>query len=110
EITGYSSKELLGKEFLELVHPEFRDAVIERAQARLRGEKLAPRFEVPIIAKNGDTRWLDYSATSMEYEKKPCLLVIAYDISIRKEAEEALKLFKALIDRSTDAIEVVDPE
>ena len=38
------------------------------------------------------------------------LVGIHTDITERKRAEEALTLFRALVDRSNDAIEVVEPE
>ena len=37
-------------------------------------------------------------------------IAIKQDITERKRAEEALKLFRALVDRAGDAIEVLDPE
>ena len=38
------------------------------------------------------------------------LAVFATDITERKRAEESLKLFRSLLDRSNDAIEVLDPD
>lgn len=48
----------------------------------------------PIVARHGSY-------------KSACML--ARDITERKTSEQALRLFRALIDRSSDAIEVVDP-
>jgi PAS domain S-box-containing protein len=90
EHTGYSREELLKKPFLEVVHPEFRDLLKERALARQRGEQVPNRYEFKILTKSGETRWVDATASSIEYEGLPATIGTAFDITDRKRAEEAL--------------------
>ncbi len=45
-ITGYDREELTGRTFLEFVHPDDRDAVMQQHVKRLRGE-LPPPFPIP---------------------------------------------------------------
>src|SRR5438105_9421257 len=47
-ITGYSLPELYQIRFYDLVHPEFRKYMMERAAARQRGELQTSRYELRI--------------------------------------------------------------
>jgi PAS domain S-box-containing protein/putative nucleotidyltransferase with HDIG domain len=90
-ITGYSLDELLGMDFWEIMHPDFKDLVRERGLARQQGEDVPASYEVKIIRKNGEERWLNFSAARIEYEKKPAILGIAQDITDRKRSQIALQ-------------------
>ena len=70
----------------DLVHPDFRDFVRARAQARFRGESVPSRSELKIIAKDGETRWLDVTANSFSIKARPALLGTAFDITDREKA------------------------
>jgi len=88
---GYSREELLNRSFLEYVHPDFRQLVLERAQARIRGESVPSRYEIRLLTKQGKNLWVDFSAAPIEYDGKPAILGIAIDITQRKEMEAALR-------------------
>ncbi|HJW95617.1 MAG TPA: EAL domain-containing protein [Thermoanaerobaculia bacterium] len=113
QITGYSTEELVGREFWHIVDPEFAEMIRERGAARLRGEPVAPRYEFRIIRKDGSRVWLDFSATTIQYGGEPAALGTAFDITERKRAEEILqqseKRFRELVENSSDAIALLDP-
>ena len=90
EVTGYTQTELLEKNFADLLRPDVRPAMVEQAQARLRGEDVSRHYEVPIIRKDGETRWLDVAVTVIEIDGRPCSLATGIDITERKRAEAAL--------------------
>jgi PAS domain-containing protein len=68
--------------------PDYRDVVRERGIARQRGDNVPSRYEFPIITKFGETRWIDFSAGVVEYERKPAALGTTFDITERKRTEE----------------------
>jgi len=107
-ITGYNKEEILGMNMDELLHPDFRQLIESRAQARERGEDVPSRYEVKIVTKNGDERWLDAAGNWMEFEGKRARLITAFDITERKRAEEALRrnedLFRAIVEDQNDMI------
>jgi len=84
--TGHSAEELRTMTIWDLVHPDFRDFVRARAQARFRGEEVPSRSELKIIAKTGETRWLDVTARLIQYQGEPALLGTAFDITDREKA------------------------
>ncbi|HEV8525410.1 MAG TPA: MASE1 domain-containing protein [Terriglobales bacterium] len=90
EITGYSREELLALDMWTLVHPNFINTVRERAVARLRGDPVPSRYEYKILTKAGEERWIDFSASTVNFEGKGCILATALDITDRKRAEETL--------------------
>ncbi len=90
-IMGYSREELMHLSFLDYVHPDFRQVVMERSVARQRGEKVESRYEIRLLTKQGTELWADFTAAKIEYDGQPAILGIAIDISQRKEMEEALR-------------------
>jgi PAS domain S-box-containing protein len=90
EIHGYKSEELIGKDPLELIVPEYRDAFRQIAQKRLEGASFAQQYEVQRIKKDGTTIWCEMMATRIEYKGKPSIMGNVMDITKRKQAEQAL--------------------
>jgi PAS domain S-box-containing protein len=89
-ITGYTRDELYRLDIWELVHPEFVELVKQRAQARFQGLASPDRYEYKIRNRQGEDVWLDFGATVIEYAGKRCILANAFDVTARKQAEEAL--------------------
>ncbi len=90
-ITGYSREELLAMDLLDVIHPDFRELVMERGLARLRGEDVPVRYEIKIVTKSGDDCWVDVTTSLTEFEGKPAVLGTAFDITERKRAEETIR-------------------
>ena len=91
QVTGYSREELLQMNFWDVIHPEFRDLIKERGMARQRGEDVTPGYEVKILTKAGEERWVDFTAGTIGFEGGLAVLGTAFDITERKKAEEALQ-------------------
>ena len=110
---GIPSDTFVGRmdDFFRYVHPEDRQAEAKVvADARQSGKPYAAEFRV--VRLDGAVRWVAasgqfYYGTNGDPQR---MLGMAVDITERKQAEESLRLFRKLIDESTDAIEVVDPE
>lgn len=85
-LSGYSAEELLAMDFWEIVHPDFRELVRTRGFARQAGGAVPSRYEFQIVTKVGDVRWVDLTATLIEYLGRPAGMGTAYDITEAKEA------------------------
>jgi len=83
---GYTREELLGQHTGILVHPEDREEEIVNAGNMLRGKRMTP-YEFRIITKNGETRWIMETVTSIKYEGKPAILGNSMDITERRQRE-----------------------
>ena len=88
---GYSQQELMGMDFWEVVHPEYRDLVRERGLARQRNEPTEAQYEIRVVAKGGDERWMEFRADRIELDGRPAVLGVALDITARKKTEQSLR-------------------
>ncbi len=110
-MTGYSDDDLLQLNFWDIVHPDFSELAKELGAARQRGESVPNHFEIKILTKAGEARWVDYTASTATYRGELAVLGTAYDITERKNAkrrlEESEERHRLLVDKSPDAIMVL---
>lgn len=90
-ITGYSQTELLSMNFWEVAHPDERLLLWERGFARQQGIAVPSRYELKVLTKDGEERRADVAEGVIELDGKTAVIVSAYDITERKQAEEALQ-------------------
>jgi PAS domain S-box-containing protein len=85
---GYSSEELLSRPFMELVHPDDRDAT-EAALERLAAGNEVVQFQNRYICADGTIRWLEWSVRPAPDDR--LLYAAARDVTERRElvAEQA---------------------
>lgn len=87
DLFGYSAEELLSMEpWWQLFHPEERNVLRETG-----GELRPGELETRGIRKDGGVVWLKLQFLTMEYERKPALLLNLLDITDRVRAETLLK-------------------
>ncbi|MEW6061042.1 MAG: PAS domain S-box protein [Bacteroidota bacterium] len=111
-LTGYTSAELLNMNFWEVVHPDHRDLVRQRGEARLRGEQVSSQYEFKILRKDGESRWVDFAAGMFKPNGKAYAIGTAFDITERKLYEEELRnserLYKDLVENSNEVTYLLD--
>jgi PAS domain S-box-containing protein len=90
-ITGYRRDELLAQGPGDIVHPDYRRQVKQTVSRRTQGHAPPMHYELKILTKDGQERWTDSATVSIVYGNKPAGLVVAFDITARKQAEEALR-------------------
>jgi PAS domain S-box-containing protein len=92
QVLGYSLEQLLQMDYWELAHPDFRELIRSRGLARQAGQQLPARYEFQAITGRGETLWLECVARRTEYAGRPAVLGAAFDVTARREAQEALRL------------------
>jgi PAS domain S-box-containing protein len=91
ELIGHPFAELQGREFGPFIHPEDRELVRERHRRRAAGEALEPRYDIRILPRSGEPRWVQIANERVDWEGQPAVLTLISDISERKAAEQALR-------------------
>ncbi len=90
-ITGYSAEELVSRPFIEFIHPDDRDMVMNRQVKRLKGEKLPPIYDFRIIHKDSNVRWVELNAVVINWKGGTATLNFLSDITERKRAQKVLQ-------------------
>jgi PAS domain S-box-containing protein len=82
--------ELLGRSFLEIVHPDYHEMVRERFQRVQQGEANLPIAEEKFVRRDGRSVTVNVISRPAVFQGKPAILVLARDVSERLELEEGL--------------------
>jgi PAS domain S-box-containing protein len=98
-MSGYSAEELWSRPYIEFIHPDDRDVVIDRQVRQRKGEELPPIYEVRIIHKDGNVRWVELNVVTINWKGRPASLNFQSDITERKQAEEKIKT--SLLEKET---------
>ena len=101
-ITGYSQKELLKMDPMEMVHPEDRAMVEENTMKMLKGERTTP-YKFRSITKDGKIKWIMQKVAPIELSRKKAVIGNFMDITRGKEAEQQLKETKETLQKILDA-------
>ncbi|MBO0350258.1 PAS domain S-box protein [Phormidium pseudopriestleyi FRX01] len=88
-ILGYSEAELLGKSFLDFVHPDDIETTIAESQKLASGIETL-YFENRYRCKDGSYKWLGWSSNSSPEQE--VLYAVAHDITHLKQTEEQFRL------------------
>ncbi len=90
-LSGYSEAELLERDIEDIVHPDSIDQVRSMVALRLREASEPVRYEIRILTKEGQERWLFISSGLIHFEGDAAGLATAFDITDRKAVEEHLR-------------------
>src|ERR1035437_2227433 len=110
QIVGYSEIELSNLKWTEFTHKDDVEFDLKQHDLILTGEKQSSNWEKRYIHKNGNIVWVNIS-TFLLYDSKGnpmCFITEIYDITERKEAEEALRVnelkFRSVTEQINDLI------
>src|SRR4028119_1848269 len=112
-LTGYTREELLALDLYDLIHRDFIEVVKSWGKSSHRRSSAgSKKYEVRILTKTGETRWIEATVDIIKFERKASILIAAFDISDRKlaklELETSLSLLQATIESTADGILAVD--
>lgn len=89
KLLGYNSfKELAGNRYFDILHSCYHKIEKQRLKNLEIGNKAAPLIEQKYIKKNGDVIDTEVTAIKIPYKKDFAFLLVARDISSRKQIEQ----------------------
>jgi two-component system sensor histidine kinase/response regulator len=89
-VLGWTEAELLAQPYLDLVHPDDREATIAEAEKLTQGAEVI-HFENRFRHKDGTVRWLLWASTP--FAEQRLVYAAARDITERKAAEHTMELY-----------------
>ncbi|MBM3176032.1 MAG: PAS domain S-box protein, partial [Chloroflexi bacterium] len=110
---GYSQGELLGKPFIEFVHPQDRDNVVQSFLRAFTNPKGTLDFELAVVHKDGTIRHAYAHVAHLKSGDQTIgFNAILTDITERKQAKEALKeseeRYRFIAENMTDTVWLMD--
>ncbi|MCC6557253.1 MAG: PAS domain S-box protein [Polyangiaceae bacterium] len=115
-VLGWSSDELRARPFIDLVHPDDREATLAAAAKLFQGH-VAIRLENRYVCKDGSYRWLlwtgrvDMSAPPAERLVYATATDVTEHVETRRRLEAALaeaRSFRCLLDATSDFVGMAD--
>ncbi len=107
EMVGYSLEELYGRsleEAWELIHPDDRELLRQRIEARSEGKEVGHRSEYRLVTKDGKAIWVESFASRIDYEGTSAIQTVHVDISERRQAEKQSRTAKDRADLYLDIL------
>ena len=105
--TNYK-EDLVGKRYLDFVHPDDRAGSVERVRRSMRGDWIVPPREHRLITSDGQVIYVESAGVPIKYQGEIQHFGMFRDITDRKKAEEALReseeQSRQIVESSTDAI------
>ncbi|MDR3765250.1 MAG: PAS domain S-box protein [Acidobacteriota bacterium] len=90
-LTGYSRDELAGVPLWRMFVEEDSGKLRERARMRTSGRDVEKHWAARILRKNGEVRWIDYSASRLLLGSGPVVLAAATDSTEQRALEMQLR-------------------
>jgi PAS domain S-box-containing protein len=117
EITGFTQSELTSQPFISFIHPEDREIVLQRYQARIEGKIVPKHDSFRVQCKNGDIRWVESSSVIINWDDQKATLSFINDVTDKMQAEASMKtsydklrsVVQGMIQVMTSIVELRDP-
>jgi len=108
QIIGYGPEEVMDRPFVEFIHPEDTQMVLDRHRRRLSGEQLISRYSFRIVRKDRALIWVEIDSGLIQWEGRPGALFFMTDITERRRIEDELlqsqQWYQSLVENSFDGI------
>jgi two-component system NtrC family sensor kinase len=116
DLLGYTPREMIGMHYSRVLHPDDRRTFGRRFHERRTGHRAARRMEIRLVAKTGEARTFEVSASGVYDQRRRfhATAGIARDVTDRKRIAESLRatetLLHAIMETVPDAIFAKDRE
>lgn len=107
-IGASTQEEVIGRPVLDWVHPDFRQIVIERAQAVTEQGLATSMIEEKFIRLDGSIIDVEVQNTAIAFDGETAVLVAMRDITERKRAAKVVEQYHSVVQASLDGFWITD--
>ncbi len=107
-LIGFSEAELKSMHFWDVIHPLDRKLVKERGRKRIDKEKVPKNYQFRLLTKSGETLWIDFTASFLNFEGKNTGLGTIRDITKEKQAFEEVRMLSIAVSQSPLSVVITD--
>jgi PAS domain S-box-containing protein len=105
ELLGYAKDELVGRNFVTVIAPEYREATVENFRKRQTGEAV-DRYEIEVVTKDGNRIPIELNTRTLEYKGEFMGLEgIAREI-VKKPEEKIIKCPRCWVEMKKEEVKV----
>ena len=90
-IMGYPPETLLNSSFIDYVHPDDRELVIDNHFKRLVGQDVEQNYPLRIIKKDQSILWVRVTGVLIDWDGRPAVLALLRDVTALVRYENELK-------------------
>ena len=105
--TGYSLEELKSKTIFDVIAPDFHEITRQRARNKLRGGEAEREYEMKVITKDGQERWVAYCGFPIEFDGRPAILGSSHNLTEIKLALAEQRLVENALRESEEKYRLV---
>lgn len=103
-----SIEEIMGREIMDFVHPEFRTVKKNRLQRIVETGEAAPLTEEEFIQADGNIIHVEVASKRFVFNSTPSVLSVIRDVTESKRAEDELRKLSRAIEQSPSSIVITD--
>src|SRR5665648_305240 len=108
-IAATSAEELIGKSFIQFIHPNYREFAQGRMKEFTKDGVVLPLAEEKFIRLDGSEVEVELNAMSVRIDNKPAVQLIIRDITARKQIENELLRKNTLLKLTLSLIHISEP-
>jgi PAS domain S-box-containing protein len=113
EIAGYSGEELVSRPFVDFIHQDDREPILEGHHNTMKGEEVSNNHQMRLVDKHNHEKWAEINTIRIDWEGKPATLSFINDVTARKQAEDSLieneEYLRTIMRTIQTGVVIIDP-
>jgi PAS domain S-box-containing protein len=101
---GYTAEEITDRPFINFIHPDDRNRVVNNYIKRISGEHAETRYPFRAVVFGGVVKWVEVNSVLTEWNGKPATMNFYTDITDQKRVEDELIKSEIFAHATLDAL------
>ncbi|GMU64079.1 MAG: hypothetical protein AMXMBFR36_03530 [Acidobacteriota bacterium] len=111
-LSGYTREQMIGRPFLDVIHPDDHEQTIDRYRRRLAGDLSEQSMTVRLVRADGEVHWLESHSVPVDWDGRPAVVAFLAEVtereSERRRAAERERMLQRVAELSPNFIFIYD--